>query len=325
MKKLDAGYREQEKLLNKLEERISQEYAESFVSISHKADEYFLKFKKEDAKNLELLESGKITKKDYAEWRLKKMAKSKQYNELRETIATDFVNADKIAMSYVNNYKKDAYALSMNYTTYDIEKTTRVNTSFTLYDRNAVEKLIKDDPDILPMAKVNVKKDLKWNRKKVNSALIQGILQGEDIPDIAKRLGRVTGMNKKSAIRSARTAMTSASNTARLDAYERAEDLGIKMKKVWIATLDDRTRDSHALLDGEERDIDEPFSNGLMYPADPAGEPAEVYNCRCTMVKQIDKYKTDWQDLANRNVSKLGNMTYEEWKDAHRKGGEDED
>ena len=325
MKKLGDDYRAQEKLLNELEERIRQEYSNAFIDIAHKSESYFKQFEKEDAEKLKLLEDGKITKKEYARWRLNEMAKGKRYNDLRETLARDFCNSDKLAMQMVNTYRKDAYALQMNYTTYDIEKSTRLNTSFTLYDRNTVEMLMKKDPDFLPAMDINYTKDFKWNKTKVNSTLIQGILQGESIPDISKRLSKVTGMDERSAIKNARTAMTSASNMARIDAYERAEDMGIRMKKVWIATLDDRTRDSHALLDGEERDIDEPFSNGLMYPADPSGEPSEVYNCRCTMVKQIDKYKTNWQDLSNRNVSKLGGMSYDEWKASHLKGDFEED
>lgn len=54
------------------------------------------------------------------------------------------------------------------------------------------------------------------------------------------------------------------------------------MVKQWDAALDSRTRDSHARLDGEIRELDEKFSNGLMFPGDPSGRPEEVINCRCT-------------------------------------------
>ena len=58
---------------------------------------------------------------------------------------------------------------------------------------------------------------------------------------------------------------------------------GIILDKQWLATKDERTRDSHAHLDGEIRKWNERFSNGLRYPQDPQGEAAEVYNCRCAM------------------------------------------
>lgn len=58
--------------------------------------------------------------------------------------------------------------------------------------------------------------------------------------------------------------------------------MGIKVRKRWVATKDERTRASHADLDGEIVDYDKPFSNDLMYPGDPSGPAVEVYNCRCT-------------------------------------------
>ena len=51
---------------------------------------------------------------------------------------------------------------------------------------------------------------------------------------------------------------------------------------------------------------------------------AIAHNCRCRMITQIDKYRTDWSDLKNRNVDKLGGMSYDEWKETHgKKRGDD--
>ena len=63
--------------------------------------------------------------------------------------------------------------------------------------------------------------------------------------------------------------------------------MGIEIQKEWVCTHDDRTRPSHLELDGERRDLDEEFSNGLQYPGDPNGDPSEVYNCRCTLVAYL--------------------------------------
>lgn len=69
-----------------------------------------------------------------------------------------------------------------------------------------------------------------------------------------------------------------------MDSYKAASDMGIKLRKKWLATRDERTRDSHASINGEVVDWDKPFSNGLMFPGDPSGPAAEVYNCRCALV-----------------------------------------
>jgi SPP1 gp7 family putative phage head morphogenesis protein len=127
--------------------------------------------------------------------------------------------------------------------------------------------------------------------KKINAETLQGILQGESMDKIAKRLRNVQEMNRTQAIRSARTIVTGAENKGRQDSYARAEADGIILQKEWLATNDGRTRHSHAVLDGAIVDQDKKFDNGLMYPGDPSGRPEEVYNCRCTLVAKVNGFK----------------------------------
>lgn len=315
--KLDDGFKESEKLLNQLEKEVHDVYAQAIKEMTKKVDNYFAKYKAEDEKQRAKYEQGEITKKEYTEWRQRKMLAGKQYVQMRDTLAKDLTNTDSIAMKMVGDKMIDVYALNMNYETYNIEHETRLDTSFSLYNHDSVERLIKTNPAILPIPKPDKMLDYKWNKQHLQSALTQGILQGESITKIAKRFQNVSGMDERAAIRNARTAMTGAQNGGRLDAMERANENGVEVKKGWMATLDDRTRDSHVDLDGEEREIDEEFSNGLMFPGDPEGEPGEVYNCRCRMIHIYPKHPVDWSDLSLRNTDKLGNMTYEEWKEAH--------
>lgn len=189
--------------------------------------------------------------------------------------------------------------------------------SYTLYDRHTVERLAKNNPDLLPKAKINIPKDLAWNKQKINSAVLQGVLQGEDIRKVSKRLQSVTDMNRHSAVRNARTMMTSAENGGRLDSYIWAEDLGINMEKQWLASLDGRTRHSHAAQDGEHVPVKEEFSNGLMFPADPDGDPREVCNCRCTMVAVVEETDPSVNPNDVQRNSKLEDMDYEEWLEEH--------
>ena len=123
--------------------------------------------------------------------------------------------------------------------------------------------------------------------KQLQSKLLQGILNGDSIDKIALSFADVIGNNEASAIRNARTMTTQAECGGRQDSYKSLEEQGVVMKKVWIATPDDRVRKSHADLDGEEVDIDEEFSNGCMYPGDSSGPPEEVWNCRCSIKTHI--------------------------------------
>lgn len=90
----------------------------------------------------------------------------------------------------------------------------------------------------------------------------------------------------------ARTEAMASLNQAQVEAYRQAIDTGAvrrqDVRKVWVATKDNRTRDSHAHLDGESVGVDDRFANGLEYPGDPNGPASEIVNCRCTMLTRVD-------------------------------------
>ena len=166
--------------------------------------------------------------------------------------------------------------------------------SFTLTDRDTVKHLATTDKSLLPFRELDPAKDIPWNMKKINSQVLQGIIQGESIPNISKRIMNVQEMNKDAAIRSARTIVTGAENKGRQDSYERATADGIIIKREWIATNDARTRDWHTELDGQLADVDEYFENAIgliKYPGDPSADGANVYNCRCTIAAKVIGFK----------------------------------
>lgn len=159
--------------------------------------------------------------------------------------------------------------------------------TFNIIDENTVERLQREGDINLPRRQIDVPKDERWNTKLMSSRLLEGIMGGYSIPTIANTINQVINTNAASATRNARTMVTGAENIGRLNSYQNLANQGVVQKKIWMATADDRTRDSHFDLDGEERDIDKAFSNGLMYPGDPKGDPSEVWNCRCTMRDRI--------------------------------------
>ena len=90
----------------------------------------------------------------------------------------------------------------------------------------------------------------------------------------------------------ARTETIGAVNAAQQVAFESAVDAGTvkrqDIKKIWQTAMDARVRDSHAAMQGEKVGIDERFSNGLLYPAEPSGDAAETINCRCVVTYDVD-------------------------------------
>lgn len=307
-----------DKKLAKIERKLTKEYTQAYKDMEAKLSDFWDAFDRKEQAKRQAVHAGEITQEEYVTWLENQMYISKRWEEMRDTLAEDLNRVNRIACSIINAFTPDAYAIGHNYGTFEVEKSSRIDTSYTLYDRDTVERLIRSNPDLLPVAKNNVAKDLKWNKQKLNSAILQGILQGENLPTIAKRLRTVSNMDKSIAIRNARTMMTGAENAGRYDSYKRAKGMGIEMEQMWMATLDGRTRHSHRQLDGERIKIGDKwhhpkFSNKCRYPGDPEGPPSEVYNCRCTMVGVLAEMDFDAIDLSQRN-SRLGTMTYDEWK-----------
>lgn len=312
----------QVELLKKQAQALSQKlqmvYADAIASMTAKMEKELAQFEEDKAKWLDDVASGKKAAGKYYAWLKDQSLHNDQVKALKKSLAQDLVAADKVAMAYVNDMPAGVYAEGMNFATYEIEHGAKADLSFTLYDKNTVMELVANEPDLLPQAQLDEGKDLAWNQKHVTSAVTQGVLQGQSIPQLAASIAGIAGMDQRAAMRSARTAMTSAHNLGKLKGYGNAAKMGIDVQKRWLAALDKRTRASHRHLDGETVKLDEEFSNGLKYPGDPDGAGSEVYNCRCTMVPVIGDVPYDEVTRA----SKLGDMTYEEWKNEKLTAGQ---
>lgn len=307
---MDKGREICDKELAKMERKIRMEYEKALKEMKKKSADYFERFEENDKKKKEQVESGKLSRDEYLTWRRNKMLSGQYYTDMVENLSQDLSNAREHAQAIIRDELPDIYAESANWASYEVENGLNIDTGFTLVDRNTVKELLQNDQSLLPEPRVNIPKEQRWNKQKLNSAILQGVITGESIPQIAKRLRTVTDMSKNAAIRNARTMTTGAENRGRVDSYKRAEKMGIKLHQRWLATHDSKTRQTHRYIDGEVQEVGERFSNGCRYPADPLGAPAEVYNCRCTLIAALD----DYPDNFYKNFETVDGMSYEEWK-----------
>ena len=154
--------------------------------------------------------------------------------------------------------------------------------SWTRLDRGAIYQSVQR-----PMAQIALTDNANAVRRNIKRAITQGIVQGKSIDNMASDISNVMGQNANNAVRIARTETTGIMGEARQTALEEAQANGIRLKKVWVSSIGDRTRESHEALNGQSKNLDEAFDNGLMYPGDQSGPPEEVINCRCTMVTEL--------------------------------------
>ena len=301
MAKVDSARKWSDKKLKKMEAEISDIYGSATKEISEKWVAYMERTNQKISKYQQAYDEA-VKSKDADSiskaWDELVKAKTSQtlgneyYQNMVNDTTTKMAEVNQIALAYANNQMPSVYAFNYNFADSDMQKLiTNTGIDFSLADEATVKRRILDGDIKLPKKKVDIPKDKRWNTKQLNSSVLQGIIQGESMKDIAKRILPIVNNNEKAAIRNARTMMTGAECQGRVDRYKNLEEQGVVTKKVWIATGDNRTRDWHLEMDGQERDVDEDFEDGLgnliQYPGDPSAEPETVYNCRCAIKSHI--------------------------------------
>lgn len=126
-------------------------------------------------------------------------------------------------------------------------------------------------------------------RKQIVNAVDAGYREGQTLPEVASSVRAL--IPQLARFRADAIARTETHGAANYGSQEAASQLGLPLRKEWLAAHDERTRESHADADGQTIGMEERFQVGdsfLAYPGDPAGPPEEVVNCRCTLGYIVD-------------------------------------
>lgn len=313
--------------LEQLERDLHALYKEAADEMDGTIKEYFKQFEKRDAEMLKSLEKGEITKEQYTNWRMAQIGRGQRFEDLRDKLAERMTKANEVAAAYMNDATPGVYSLNMNYAAYSIEKEYG-DVGFTIWNDEAVRRIAVEDPELMPYypeeKAVNRGIDLAYGKKQITDQVTSSILLGDSIPKIAEKLmQRIEGMERTSAVRTARTAVTAAQNGGRQATFERATAMGIKIRRRWVAVKDSRTRIEHAHADGQIVAVDEPFIVGgekLMFPGDRTNASAwNIYNCRCGLASvEKDGIEAEPRLMRVRNPETGRNelvqaMSYAEW------------
>lgn len=138
--------------------------------------------------------------------------------------------------------------------------------------------------------------DVDLLKRKITAQISRGVATGMSYSQMAQQLAEYTKTGYNNAVRITRTEGHRIQQESTMDACYAARERGADVVKQWDATMDANTRESHQMVDGEVRALDEKFSNGLMYPGDPSGSAAEVINCRCVLLQRA-KWALDQKEL----------------------------
>ena len=321
-----------DKELEALEKRIAEVFKQAEKDLDKEVKEYFAKFKLRDKEMNALVDAGEMTKAEYQQWRMTQMGRGQRFEALRDKVAERYTQANEVANAYVNDATPSIYSLNRNYEAYTIEKAVG-SCDFTMWDESTVRRLLVEQPDLMPYyppsRALNRGIDLAYGKSQITKHITSGIIRGLPPGKIANELmASVTGMNRDSAVRAARTGITAAQNAGRMDSYVAAEKMGIHIKRRWVCTKDSRTRFDHGMADGQiVVGTKQPFDVGgykMMFPGDKSlGAPGhEIYNCRCTTrtvekdgieaePRQMRVTNPKWEEARNEETkleSKLENL-----------------
>lgn len=163
----------------------------------------------------------------------------------------------------------------------------------TPIDQKAVTRAIQTDSKISQGLYTRLGEDVKSLKTSIRAELSRGIANGSTWNDVARKIGKAfknTPFSKayNNSMRIARTEGHRVQIRSAMDAQQAAKDKGADVVKQWDATLDDRTRETHRMLDGQIRELDEPFEVGGMRADAPGmfNNPAEDCNCRCALLQR---------------------------------------
>lgn len=205
----------------------------------------------------------------------------KYQQALQKQISEIIDNMNNKQYATVSEYLTDCYENGFASAMYSLHK-QGVPIIMPL-DQKAVVKGAKLDSKVSKKLYGSYVTELK---KHIRSEVSRGVATSLPYKDIARNLNMQTNIGLNKAMRIARTEGHNVQVSSSYETSQRAKEKGADVVKQWSAALDGRTRESHARVDGEIRELDEKFSNGLKYPGDSAGGAAEVVNCRCALLQR---------------------------------------
>ena len=235
------------------------------------------------------LKSKQITTPEEAKATLQSMIQSKVYQKKYQEALKNQVGGVLDTMQVkeykaVSEYLTECYENGFIGTMYDLQG-QGIPLCFPM-DQEAIVRAVQLDSKISKGLYQKLGEDVDLLKRKITAQVSRGIASGLTYQQVAQGLAGTTNIGFNRAVRIARTEGHRIQCQAGMDACYKAKEKGADVVKQWDAALDSRTRESHTIVDGEIRELDKPFSNGLMFPGDPSGGAAEVINCRCALLQR---------------------------------------
>lgn len=288
------------------------------LQISHEKD--ILKELKEMYEEAERQIDDKIQQLMTDEQTQSKIYQLEYQKAIKGQIATILDNMNSHNYDYISDYLKQCYEDGYLSTMYSLHK-QQIPLILPI-DQEMVVKAIQLDSKLSKPLYESLGINVNDLKKAIRHEVSRGISNGYSYRDIARNIRNQMGIDLNKSIRIARTEGHRVNQQSTMDGLYAAKEKGADIVKQWDSTLDAKTRPSHQRVDGEIRELDERFSNGLMFPGDPEGSAGEVINCRCVLLQRArwaiddETGNTKW-DNENSKLLTIDSKNYQDFKNKY--------
>lgn len=251
------------------------------------------------------------------------MMKGNRLTKLEKAIASEASKLYTKTKNVTEEAIKDVFSECYYRAGWTMETGAGVSLGFDILNPDVVEAAILNPYDRITWPE-RMKANTEVMVRQIREEITRGIIQGYSYDKTARAITERINVGASKAIRIVQTETGRAQSQGTQAAFEKASKEGLVFKKVWVSTLDGRTRDKHRMLDGQKVNPDEPFKYGgmeAMYPRG-WGVPEMDINCRCTVRAEIEGMEPTSRRARNPVTGKnevIPNMTYEEWYESRVK------
>lgn len=203
--------------------------------------------------------------------------------KLATKIADEITTAGRTASQIIQGELTGIYQLNYVYSFYEMEQQIGYSIDFTLYDRNQIAVILKENQS--PFTKLAYDR-LGQNTivvTRLQNALIYATVNGQSQQQLTTAIRNVTGQSIKQARRVAQTERNAVQSEGRQLGFNNALEMGIELDKEWNARMF-HTRESHENLHGKKVPANEKFNSILgeiEFPGDPNATAKNRINCFC--------------------------------------------
>ena len=205
-------------------------------------------------------------------------------------------------------------------TGFTLETEMQAKLRFGMLNPKTIEAAVTNPLDRVGFLQRNRDNQARLTRQ-LRDNLTQGLIRGESYQQVARRIKERMDVGATNAMRIAQTEMHRCHVEGRLAGFQQAEKAGVELDYIWSATVDGRTRDMHADMDGRKADV---IMDGRPYFALPdgltvegpglTGIPEHDINCRCAVRAEIVGYSPELRRVRGAGV--VPYQSYHQWYNA---------